>query len=380
MTRTPLLRPTLLPGIPRIWRGSHTLQLGLDPGRAILLELPDPRTAGLLDLLDGTRPERVVLARAAALGVPPDEARAFLDALHTTGYVLAGGNLLPAALPPDTRDRLSGEAAALALRRTGPPPRGAVPPAPSPARTLRRRAAAQVVVAGRGRLGAPIAVALATAGVGHVAADLPGRVSRADLPGSPLTGADIGTSWRAAVADAVCRAAPETRTGPVRRGQATLVVQLGHDQPAALVAAAHAARRQAHLCVTVQDGVAIVGPLVPPAGGPCLNCLDLHRRERDSGWPGSAAGPGAAEPCAVTTLLAATAYATAEALTYLDGGTPETLGRAVEITAPGRIRRRTWPPHPDCGCTRTRGGRRTPAGRDSARPEPGRDPAPAGTR
>ncbi|WP_412744759.1 ThiF family adenylyltransferase [Krasilnikovia sp. MM14-A1004] len=370
MTRTPLLRPTLLPGVPRIWRGSHTLQLGLDPGRAILLELPDPRTAALLDLLDGTRPERVVLARAAALGVPPDDARTLLDALHTAGYVLAGRNLLPSALPADTRDRLTGEAAALALRRTGPPPRVPAPSTSTPARTLRRRAAAQVVVAGRGRLGAPIAVALAAAGVGHVDPDLPGHVSRADLPGGPLTSDDVGTPRRAAVAAAVRRAAPEARTGPVRRGQATLVVQLGHDQPAALLAAAHAARRQAHLAVTVQDGVAVVGPLVPPAGGPCLNCLDLHRRERDTGWPGAAPGPGAAEPCAVTTLLAATAYAAAEALTYLDGGIAETLGGAVEIGAPGRIRRRTWPPHPDCGCSRTRGARRLPAGRDPAPGEP----------
>jgi hypothetical protein len=58
------------------------------------------------------------------------------------------------------------------------------------------------------------------------------------------------------------------------------------------------------------------------------------------------------QPCTVATLLAATAYATAEALMFLDGATPETLGAAVEITAPGRFRRRSWPPHPACGCTR----------------------------
>ncbi|GAB1642950.1 hypothetical protein [Krasilnikovia sp. MM14-A1259] len=370
MTRTPLLRPVLLPGTPRLWRGSHTLQLGLDPSRAVLVDLPDPRAAGLLDLLDGTRPERVILARAATMGVPPDEARALLDALHTTGYVLAGRHLLPPALPPETRDRLTGEAAALALRRTGPPQRhpgapgaSATSPTPGgvPARTLRRRAAAQVVVAGRGRLGAPVAVALASAGVGHVDPDLPGRVSRADLPGGPLTGDDVGVPSRDAVAAAIHRAAPGTRTGPIRRGQAGLVVQLGQDQPAALLAAAHAARRQAHLAVAVHHGVPVVGPLVPPAGGPCLNCLDLHRRDRDTTWPGGVPGPRAAEPCTVATLLAATAYATAEALTFIDGGAPETLGAAVEIAAPGRFRRRTWPPHPDCGCTRVRSVRRRQA-------------------
>ena len=44
------------PGLPRVWRGPHTLQLGTDPTRAVLIDLPDPRAAELLDLLDGTRP------------------------------------------------------------------------------------------------------------------------------------------------------------------------------------------------------------------------------------------------------------------------------------------------------------------------------------
>ena len=56
----------------------------------------------------------------------------------------------------------------------------------------------------------------------------------------------------------------------------------------------------------------------------------------------------------MATLLAATAFATAEVLTFLDGGTPETLGATVEISAPGRFRRRTWHPHPGCRCLRVR--------------------------
>jgi len=49
---------------------------------------------------------------------------------------------------------------------------------------------------------------------------------------------------------------------------------------------------------------------------------------------------------------------THEALTFLDGGTPETLGAEVVITTPGHTRRRTWAPHPACGCTRRAGGSR----------------------
>jgi hypothetical protein len=343
MTRYRLLRPTLLPGLPRVWRGANTLQLGLDPARAVLVELPDPRAARMLDLLDGTRPERVVLAHAAEQGVAAADAHELLETLRAAGLVLSAPSLLPSSLTADARARLTGEAAALALSRTR-----------TPARILRRRGAARVVVAGRGRLGAGIAVALAEAGVQHVHPDQAGVVAAAELPGGPLRAADVGRPRADAVAEAVIRAAPETRTHPVRRGAASLIVQLAHDQPVGLLAAGHAQRRQPHLCVTVREGVAVVGPLVPRTGGPCLNCIDLFRRERDPGWPELSGqfGGAAPEPCGVATVLAATAYAMSEVLAFLDGGVPETLGAAVEITAPGRFRRRTWPSHPGCGCVR----------------------------
>lgn len=214
-----------------------------------------------------------------------------------------------------------------------------------------------MVVSGRGRLGAPIAVALAEAGVGHVHPDLSGVVGPAELTGSPLGPGDVGAPRRVAVEEALLRVAPGTAVHPVRRTPASLVVQLAHDEPPALVAAGHIARRQPHLAAVLRDGVAVIGPLVPATGAPCLNCLDLHRRDRDEGWAG-AVGPllDTAEPGAVTTLLAATAYATAEVLAFLDGAVPDTLGAAVEISAPGRFRRRTWPPHPDCACRKRRSG------------------------
>jgi hypothetical protein len=371
MNESPLLRPTLLSGLPRVWRGSHTLQLGLDPARAVLIDLPDPAAARLLDLLDGTRPERVVLAEAAEQGVAMADARELLDTLHAAGLVLAAPSLFPSSLGEDTQARLSSEATALALHRTAelrataPAPhiprrdRGAQlapgrtnPADLTPAQILRRRAAARVVVAGRGRLGAGIAVALAEAGVRYVFPDLAGVVNAAELAGGPLRATETGRPLAGAVAEAITRAAPEARTHPVRRTAASLVIQLGYDQPVALLAARHARRRQAHLSVTIREGSVIVGPLVSRTGAPCLNCVDLHRRDRDPGWAElSAQFRGVVpETCAVATVLAATAFATAEALAFLDGGAPEALGAAVEISAPGRFRRRTWPPHPGCGC------------------------------
>jgi hypothetical protein len=336
--------PTLIPGLPRVWRSTGELQLGSDPARALVLRLPDPRAAHVLDLLDGSRSERSVLLSAAERGIAPDDCRALLDALRAAGLTLPGTALVPTTFPVDARQRLLGEAAALALRRRDRDI--------TPACRLRRRQAARVVIAGRGRIGAGIAVALAESGVGHVQPELGGPVTRGEIPGGPLRGTDVGRPRREAIIDAVSRAAPGMTAATVRRAAATLRVQLDHDEPVGLLAAAHAARRQPHLAVTIREGAAVIGPLVPATGRPCLNCLDLHRRERDAAWPGPPSRPDVTEPCAVTTLLAATAFATAEALTFLDGGRPETTGATVEITTPGRVRRRTWPPHPECPCAR----------------------------
>ncbi|SDX97600.1 bacteriocin biosynthesis cyclodehydratase domain-containing protein [Micromonospora pattaloongensis] len=347
MTRSPLPRPALLPGLARLWRDRHTLQLGHDPARAVLLEVADPRLVRLLDLLDGAHTERAILEHATTLQLSRDDARTLLDTLHAAGLVVGAHTLLPGNLPEPIRRRLAAEAAAIALRRGDAPV--------TPAQILRRRAAARVVLAGHGRLAAPVAVTLAQAGIGHVSPELTGRVTAADTVGTWLTATDVHRPRREAVAEAIVRAAPGTETRPVRRGRGSLTVQLGADRPAALLAAAYA--RQAHLLVEVRDGTPVVGPLVRPAGSPCLNCLDLHRRDRDPAWPTLAAqlaGDPAAEPCAAPTLIAAAGYAAAEILAYVDGAAPETLGAAVEISAPGRLRRRSWPPHPGCGCARRR--------------------------
>ncbi|OWV07848.1 hypothetical protein B5D80_13690 [Micromonospora wenchangensis] len=345
-SRTALLRPALLPGLTRLWRDRHTLQLGLTPGRAVLLEVADSRVTRLLDLLDGTRSERGVLADAASARVDPGQARGLIDTLHAAGLVVPAHTLLPRDLTGPDRARLAAEAGALAL---------AAPALPgTPAQVLRRRRAARVVVAGSGRLGAPVAVALAQAGVGRVAVGLTGPVQPGDLVGTGLAAADVGQPLADAVRTAIDRAAPGTRTRQAGRHRVELVVQLGTDRPADLLATGFARRRQPHLLLTLREGTPVVGPLVRPPVGPCLHCLELHRTDRDPGWPGLAAqlatGP-ADQSCGTATLLTAAGYAVAEALAQLDGGTPETVGGTVEVGPGGRLRRRAWAPHPDCSCS-----------------------------
>jgi hypothetical protein len=119
------------------------------------------------------------------------------------------------------------------------------------------------------------------------------------------------------------------------------------------------ARGLPHLAVGVRDGVAIVGPLVPTEGGPCLRCLDLHRTDRDPAWPRLAAqlirSPA---PCAAATLRTAAGFAVAEVLAFLDGGSPTTVGTTVEINGVAPWRRREWTNHPSCGCAKRESGPR----------------------
>jgi bacteriocin biosynthesis cyclodehydratase domain-containing protein len=142
----------------------------------------------------------------------------------------------------------------------------------------------------------------------------------------------------------------------MRLSQATFAVLVGFAAPAALTALAYGTRRLAHLAVTVRDGTVVVGPLVRPGLTPCLNCLDLHRLDRDPAWRALAAqlhtGPDGLEPVAATTALAGAAFAADQVLTHIDGGRPTTLGATVEIVWPGEDRRRRWTPHPRCGCQR----------------------------
>lgn len=344
----PLARPTLLPGLRRLWRSRHRLQLGVDPSRAVVLELPAPATARVLDLLDGTRSERRVLTDARRYGISELDARAMIDKLRDVGLVVGAQALLPHTFPDPVRRRLAAEAAALALRGTEAPA--------TPAQILRRRAAAKVAITGGGRLAGAVAVALAQAGIGHVALEW-------DRPAETRE-----------VTAAIARYAPGTRTSPLSRRDATFVVQGGAAGPASLAAARYT--RLAHLSLVLRDGTAVIGPLVPPQGAPCLNCLDLHRQDRDPDWPGLAsqlAAPPDLEPCATATALTAAGVAAGEVLSWLDGTAPTTLGGCVEIADGGLLRRRSWPPHPRCHCTRRTRRRAAPPPAGTPRP-PGEPP------
>ncbi len=141
--------------------------------------------------------------------------------------------------------------------------------------------------------------------------------------------------------------------GTERGADPALVVLCGEH---VLAPASHAAwlrRDVPHLPVLLGDTSARIGPLVVPGETACLGCLERHRADADPAWSaiaGQLLGRPAPAPGAVVVVeLAALAARTVLAL--LDHR--EVLGDGEQLRvdlATGAVSRRSWAPHPECGC------------------------------
>jgi bacteriocin biosynthesis cyclodehydratase domain-containing protein len=322
--------PTLTHSLPALLRlpphrsvlrlGDGSRLLGLDPAAAIAVEDLPPPLAEMLDELTGPVPTTQLVDRAVDRGADRAEAELLLGELVGAGALVDG---------------------AVVQRRE------------------RRRAGSTVVVRGSGPLAVGMVLGLATAGVGAVHVVTSGAVLADDL-GTGLVDADRGLDRADATAAALARLLPEATTGPPpQRAVPDLVVLADASAPDPVQVAELHAAGTAHLVIRMRDGVGVVGPLVLPGRTTCLGCLEIERCARDPAWPAATAllvgTPGRADPACV----AATAgLATAQVLVALDGpgseDGPPTLEATLELdTEAGTIVRRTWSPHPDCGCGAT---------------------------
>jgi hypothetical protein len=343
------MRPALKPGLLPVWRNRDTMQIGIDPRRAIALT-GMRGAAGLLRLLDGSRDRAQVLAAAGELGMDPELADRVLTLLA------AGGALddVPAstygALPAGLRARLAPEIAAASLAHGD---------ADGGARTLARRRAACVRVHGTSRAGLWIASLLTAAGIGLVISAGPASAqAEHTIPATPaVPGPPAGPPGPPdlSLPPASLPGAQRSRAAPGRAVRSSLVILADdhrRDLPAALC------RDQVpHLAVSASEAIGVVGPLVLPGKSACLRCLDLTRAEHDPAWPLILAqlNGAAADPAACDTVLAAmvAAQATAQALAFIDRGpaAAAVINGTLDIVLPGwQWRRRTWPAHPRCGC------------------------------
>ncbi len=106
-----------------------------------------------------------------------------------------------------------------------------------------------------------------------------------------------------------------------------------------------------HLPVVIGDAAVTVGPFVEPGDGPCLLCLELHRRDADGSWPAIAAQLlGRRSRAESAVLLAETAAIVGRAvLVRLAGGPGEPVSTRVDAVSGSRSQQR-WRTHPECGC------------------------------
>jgi hypothetical protein len=168
------VRPVLKAGLRRLWRPGGALQVGVTPGRSLLLNGLGPAATAFVGALDGRRDIAGLLTLAEEIGLPGAQATTLLDVLARAGFLDdAGYDPGPALRSLDVAetDRLAPDMAALALGYLVPG--GAV-------RAMTRRRTAVIAVYGCGRVGASVAHMLAVAGVGCVVPIDGGRARPAD--------------------------------------------------------------------------------------------------------------------------------------------------------------------------------------------------------
>ena len=141
-----------------VWRDPDTLQIGIDPRRAVALR-GMRGTESLINLLDGSRDLGQVLAAARDQGIGRPAAERVIGLLAAAGALQDFPAATLRALPDGPRARLAGELATVSLAH-GHADGGAL--------VLARRQAARVRVYGTGPVAAGLASLLCASGVGRV--------------------------------------------------------------------------------------------------------------------------------------------------------------------------------------------------------------------
>ena len=338
------MRPALKPGLLTVWRNRDTVQIGIDPRRAIALT-GMRGAAVLLGLLDGSRDLAQVLAAAGDVGISAEAADRVITLLAVGGALHDFPVTAYRAMPHGLRTRLAPELATAALAHGD---------ADGGARILARRQGACVRVEGMSRVGLCIASFLNASGIGMV-------ISAGRTPG---TGAGPGAPPPAG--PAVLTGAPSPTGPPPLAGMAGPTATSRRPD---LVILADIYRRELpeilrrggvpHLAAAASEAIGVVGPLVLPGRTACLRCLDLTRAERDPAWPlilAQLTGGGADPPACDTVLAAAVAtQAAAQALAFVDrpASASAVTNGTLELVLPDwQWRRRTWAQHDRCGCGR----------------------------
>ena len=330
-------RPRLKSHAQPLRRGSGSLQLGLCPDAGVVLDGLSNAEIAITEGLDGSRDTQTLYAVAADAGVAADRVSALIATLseHHLLVDAATDRAWLSRIDEPRRHPFQPEATAMALA-------AAYGLAGDGFACVGARSTQHVVISGEGDLPCALADLLRVGGIGQVSVGA-NAVNTLDLE---LRGHRVG--------------ARRTTSGAVS------------DQPArpdlVVLAAMGAIRADAgepwlrrgipHLPLVVQAHRVQVGPLITGGAGPCLSCMDLHRRDKDAAWPALLSQlsptwplrPGG--PVNLESTLTAMAVGVAAMIvhTCLDGQpVPDDLSLELSLPWPAILTRR-WFRHPLCDC------------------------------
>ena len=297
------MRPLLRPGTHVLRRADGSLQLGLDPARAVVLDDRPELRAGLLD--------------GSAASHDP-----VVGQLDAAGLLVDERVLMPLIGPGPVTGRRGGGLA----RATGA--------------ALARDAGHEATRLATARTGARIAVC----GFGHPdGAELVDRL--VDL---------LGRSG-------LRRERPRRPSATTRRRHRSIGVLVGVGEPDRELADAWMRDRVPYLVVRLTEGRAVVGPFVDPGHTACLRCVDAHHTDADHEWPllvrqyaaatSRDRADGAPEPVDPALAALAVAWGARDVTTYVDGGRPSTWSSTLLLDHTlATLETRAWLRHPECGC------------------------------
>jgi hypothetical protein len=299
------VKPALRQGLLPLWRDKDTVQIGIDPRRAVAITGMSG-AAEVIRLLDGSRDTDQLIAEAGLRGVPTAVTERIIGLLAAAGAIVDFPSEILRGMQPELRQQLTPVLATASLSAED---------SDGGASLLARRSSCKVEVCGRGPVAALVADLLTRSGL---AAAGPAEYAR-------------------------------------RASTAELLVLVG--RPSLDATTELLRKRQPYLAVYAGEAIGVVGPLVRPGLTACLRCIDLARAERDPAWPlilAQLAGRGADEAgCDAVLATSVAAQAAAQAVAFADRSQlPQaTVNATLELVLPSwQWRRRSWPPHPACIC------------------------------
>lgn len=294
---------------PVLWRTTGQTQIGVEPGRSLVLTGLTAAEQQLLDHLPRRMSPDDVYRASRRCRVPLPRAQDLLGRLRAEG-VLRGAGSRPTTPEEQYWERL----------------------VHSPRSRAVRLRAKRVALFGSGPLAHELAALLAEAGLGAV------------LPEDEAVGAQIVARF------------PGTDTGAPLDTIPDLTLTLDPHviDPVRARALAQAGAR--HLPVTLREVSVRVGPLFEPDRPVCHDCLDLWEADADACWPAIATQARLLpEPVLERLLLhQCAALAVRAALDCLGDAPDRWRAVSTELSAdePLGVERR-WSPHPRCLCSQT---------------------------